>query len=297
MTARSTVRWPRWSSPTWRSSSASACWPDRGFRYYRHWARPWRSAAALALVLACIWAQAPEAGPAIRPRPSPPTASRRPLMIRRGGPLPERSRRATLATVGAAAARLALPGLGGCSAFLKRPTTIPMPTVTDLLPLPPQGRTLVVLIPGAYSTAEDFVTHGFVTEVRATRLTLDMVAVDAHRGYFDEGSLLDRLRADVIRPARARLRADLAGRHLARRARRDALRIGAARRTLCARAGRDACRRTRCTAGPDRRHRRDRALRRHAPGARRSGAARADSRHGIGPRPTRVIGSAGCCGG
>jgi len=35
--------------------------------------------AALALVLACIWAQAPEAAPAIRPRPSPPSVRDGPL--------------------------------------------------------------------------------------------------------------------------------------------------------------------------------------------------------------------------
>ncbi|MFT3800247.1 MAG: hypothetical protein QM766_03425 [Burkholderiaceae bacterium] len=121
-----------------------------------------------------------------------------------GVPPGDRSRRAVLAAAGAAAAWFALPSLGGCAPFRKRSTTIPMPTVTDLLPLPPRGRTLVVLMPGAYSTAEDFVTYGFFEDVRRRALPIDLIAVDAHRGYFDEGSLLERLRADVVRPARER---------------------------------------------------------------------------------------------
>ena len=63
--------------------------------------------------------------------------------------------------------------------------------------------TLLVFLPGSYSVPEDYVRHGFVGLVRDRRVAADIVLVDAHLGYYSERSILDRLRADVLVPARA----------------------------------------------------------------------------------------------
>jgi pimeloyl-ACP methyl ester carboxylesterase len=68
----------------------------------------------------------------------------------------------------------------------------------------PRSDTLLVMLPGSYALPEDFIREGFVQAVRDRHLALDMVLVDAHLGYYSDRSIIDRLRADVIAPARAR---------------------------------------------------------------------------------------------
>ncbi len=63
---------------------------------------------------------------------------------------------------------------------------------------------LLVLLPGAYSTPGEFVEAGFVQAVRQRRLHADIVIADAHLGYFIDRSVIQRLHADVVQPARAR---------------------------------------------------------------------------------------------
>lgn len=97
---------------------------------------------------------------------------------------------------------VALLLLAGC-AFDRLPR-IPMDTISDSAPGAPAGRTLVVMLPGAYDVPQDFLRHGFVRALRERGLPVDVVAADSHAGYFTSQTLVERLREDVIAPARAR---------------------------------------------------------------------------------------------
>jgi pimeloyl-ACP methyl ester carboxylesterase len=65
-------------------------------------------------------------------------------------------------------------------------------------------RHLMVLLPGIGDTMDDYEFHGFVEPVRRRAPAMDLVAVDAHYGYYAKRTVLERLRHDVIEPARAR---------------------------------------------------------------------------------------------
>jgi len=65
-----------------------------------------------------------------------------------------------------------------------------------------QASVLVVMLPGAYSVPRDFIDHGFVSSLRAQGFAVDVMLADAHLGYAENGTLFERLRDDVIMPAR-----------------------------------------------------------------------------------------------
>ena len=69
---------------------------------------------------------------------------------------------------------------------------------------PAARQTLLVLLPGAYSAPEEFETAGFIDAARQAGVAADITIVDAHLGYFADKSVLQRLREDVVLPARAR---------------------------------------------------------------------------------------------
>ncbi len=77
---------------------------------------------------------------------------------------------------------------------------------TLALPGPCRGpaNPLLVLLPGAYSRPREFVDEGFVEALRRRGLTADVLVVDAHLRYYEEKTAVERLREDVVRPARAR---------------------------------------------------------------------------------------------
>jgi pimeloyl-ACP methyl ester carboxylesterase len=58
-------------------------------------------------------------------------------------------------------------------------------------------------LPGAYHTAEDFVAAGFPDAVLARRKPLDLILVDPELEHVGDRSLLERLRSDIVLPARA----------------------------------------------------------------------------------------------
>lgn len=91
---------------------------------------------------------------------------------------------------------------GGC--VRPRPATVPLRTIA--LPASGEGdaRCLVVLLPGRRDRPEDFVRHGFPEIAARAGIRADFVAVDAHLGYYFRKTLVDRLREDVIAPARER---------------------------------------------------------------------------------------------
>jgi pimeloyl-ACP methyl ester carboxylesterase len=61
--------------------------------------------------------------------------------------------------------------------------------------------TLLVLLPGIYDTIDEFENHGFIDTVHHSEQPCDLVSVDAHYGYYDAGTIVERLRNDVIIPA------------------------------------------------------------------------------------------------
>ena len=89
---------------------------------------------------------------------------------------------------------------GGCAS---RKPVIPMITQIDRSACPGTTETLLVLLPGAYSSPEEFEREGFVAAVRERNLAVDVQRVDAHLGYYGNGSIVERLHDDVIAPARA----------------------------------------------------------------------------------------------
>jgi pimeloyl-ACP methyl ester carboxylesterase len=61
----------------------------------------------------------------------------------------------------------------------------------------------MVWLPGAYHVAQDFVAAGFPQAVGARRLALDLVFVDLELEHVGDRSALQRLRSDLVLPARA----------------------------------------------------------------------------------------------
>ena len=92
--------------------------------------------------------------------------------------------------------------LTGCTAW--RPVTVPMQTIQDAARCASTPTTLIVMLPGAASKPDEFVREGFVRALRERRIAADVTIVDAHPGYYRERSVIDRLRIDIIEPARAR---------------------------------------------------------------------------------------------
>ena len=95
----------------------------------------------------------------------------------------------------------ALVALTGCS-LATRKTPAPMPTRSS--PLAPSGRTatLVVWLPGRGDVLADFERQGIVATMREAGVKADAIMVDAHLGYYYKRTIIDRLRADVLLPAR-----------------------------------------------------------------------------------------------
>jgi len=65
-------------------------------------------------------------------------------------------------------------------------------------------RPLVVLLPGRAMPISDLADQGLVAAVRRRGFDVDLLAVDAHLGYFQERTVFEALRDDVVAPARAR---------------------------------------------------------------------------------------------
>lgn len=91
--------------------------------------------------------------------------------------------------------------LSGCS-FL-RTAKIPMDTQRTPSACSAKADTLLVFLPGAYSTTDEFVREGFVRELQERRIAADVLLADAHMAYYNNRSVVERLQADVLAPARA----------------------------------------------------------------------------------------------
>jgi len=105
-----------------------------------------------------------------------------------------------------AAQKAILGTLAGSLAFFLacfglRPAPAPIPTLEHV-----KGTSdrLLVLLPGRGGHAEDFQKGGFLDVARQAGLRADVVAVDAHLGYYANRTIVVRLHEDVIAPARAK---------------------------------------------------------------------------------------------
>src|SRR3954470_19293352 len=91
-------------------------------------------------------------------------------------------------------------GAGGCAWMY--PTTVPLSLETHRASSTERAPILLVLLPGRGDSASDFAKHGFIDDVRASGLAVDVVAADAHFGYYVRESIVDRVWTDVVEPAR-----------------------------------------------------------------------------------------------
>jgi pimeloyl-ACP methyl ester carboxylesterase len=63
--------------------------------------------------------------------------------------------------------------------------------------------TRIVWLPGAYHAAQDFLNAGFADAVCQRRIPLDLAFVDLEMNHLHDRSALQRLRLDIVLPARA----------------------------------------------------------------------------------------------
>lgn len=63
---------------------------------------------------------------------------------------------------------------------------------------------LIVFMPGMLDTPDDYVSHGFFADARAASTRCDLVAADAHFGYYRDGSVRRRVTEDILRVAEGR---------------------------------------------------------------------------------------------
>jgi len=87
----------------------------------------------------------------------------------------------------------------GCA----RPLTVPIET--ELLAGAEQPlRILLIYLPGNGDAADAFQRNGLIPLLRERNITADILGVNAHLGYYRNGSIMERLKLDVIEPAKKR---------------------------------------------------------------------------------------------
>ena len=85
----------------------------------------------------------------------------------------------------------------GCDAM--RPAKIPIPTRFHPSGIG-QTSELVIFLPGLGDDMGAFERAGFIDQLRRSARPLDAISVDAHFGYYIEGSISTRLYEDVLLP-------------------------------------------------------------------------------------------------
>lgn len=88
--------------------------------------------------------------------------------------------------------------LGACSST--PPPAVPM--ASDALHADRRAGTLLVMLPGRGDRGRDFRAHGFLETGREPGF--DVLAADAHFGYYVARTVVERLHRDIVQPARAR---------------------------------------------------------------------------------------------
>jgi len=92
-----------------------------------------------------------------------------------------------------------LLSLLGCSLPTNRPLSVldyPPPVGTDT------NNTLIVMLRGRSGTHKNFDKYGFIEAIHARGIDAKIVAPNTHMGYFMSRSFVERLKTDVIDPAK-----------------------------------------------------------------------------------------------
>ena len=76
----------------------------------------------------------------------------------------------------------------------------PMPFVTYGDLGPERARGAIVLLPGFADKPDDYEVHGFLRVLRKNAPGYDVIAADAHFGYYNKNTLLEQLHVNVIGP-------------------------------------------------------------------------------------------------
>ncbi len=87
--------------------------------------------------------------------------------------------------------------ISGCTIAPR--TENPVPTIVPAAD-DRKNRTLIIMLPGRGDRAISFQTAGFLDSVEGS--DFDVIAVDAHFGYYKERSLVPRIHEDVVVPAK-----------------------------------------------------------------------------------------------
>ncbi len=100
-------------------------------------------------------------------------------------------------------ALLALQCLAGCSTMILAPLpTVPMPALDYRADNSVRQRNLLVLLRAYGEDNTVFVKQGIIDDVFSRHLPFDVIAPNAHFGYYRSRSLEERLKEDIIDPAR-----------------------------------------------------------------------------------------------
>ena len=83
------------------------------------------------------------------------------------------------------------------------PAKVPLDTITYPHEEGSLQECLVIFLPGRGDRAAEFEREGFIERIRESGLRADMVAVELHTGYYLNRTAIERLRHDVIAPARS----------------------------------------------------------------------------------------------
>lgn len=101
-----------------------------------------------------------------------------------------------------AGALCALLFLLGCATDFKPRT--PMPVIRYPVASARRAATLIVFLPGRRDHASVFARNGLIEVVQRAHLGADLIATDAHIGYYRSGSFVRQLNDEIIEPARQR---------------------------------------------------------------------------------------------
>jgi Putative esterase len=84
------------------------------------------------------------------------------------------------------------------------PIKIPMDQIEYLAQSDKRSDSLMILMAGAGDRYDAFEKYGYIETARKADFAADILAVDAHYGYFTELTVRERLHQDVVLPAKAR---------------------------------------------------------------------------------------------
>jgi len=86
-----------------------------------------------------------------------------------------------------------------CSLFF--PTKTPIDSV-QYITGKEQSKSLLIMLPGRFEKMDSFIDHGFIKNLKDSRIGFDVITVDAHLGYYYQENLATRLYEDIILSAK-----------------------------------------------------------------------------------------------